>query len=153
MAVMAWLVLPLCSVQALPRPQKSGTQAILLAPPNFVCGAGQAVINTGGAVVNSVPSTVDFISNTAVSGVQLVPQTVGLHRFLNIISRVNHTVLRNRNRNLSRRNRNFLAGFRIRFHFFRIWIQRLRVETNPEPDPDPIRTQGFNDQKLKKNDS
>jgi hypothetical protein len=92
MAVLAWLVLPLCSVQALPRPQQSGTQAILLAPPNFVCGAGQAVINTGGAVFNSVPSTADFISNTAVSGVKLVPQTVGLHRFLNIISRVNHTV-------------------------------------------------------------
>jgi hypothetical protein len=54
-------VLPLCSVQALPRPQQSGTQAILLAPPNFVCGAGQAVISTGGAIVNSVPSTVDFI--------------------------------------------------------------------------------------------
>ncbi len=37
--------------------------------------------------------------------------------------------------------------FRIRIHFFRIRIQRLRLET----DPDPIRIQGFNDQKLKKN--
>jgi hypothetical protein len=48
-------------------------------------------------------------------------------------------------------------GFQIRIHFFRIriWIQRLRLETNPDPapDPDPIRIQGFNDQKLKKNDS
>jgi hypothetical protein len=76
-AAVACLLLSVCSVQGLPRPQQSGTQAILLAPLNFVRGAGQAVLNTGGAVVNSVPSTVDFISNTAVSGVQLVPQTVG----------------------------------------------------------------------------
>ncbi len=77
-AAVAWLVLCSSVVEGLPRPQQqSGTQAILLAPLNFVRGAGQAVLNTGGAVVNSVPSTVDFISNTAVSGVQLVPQTVG----------------------------------------------------------------------------
>ncbi len=45
--------------------------------------------------------------------------------------------------------------FRIRIHFFRIRIriQRLRLETNTDPDPDPIRIQGFNDQKLEKNDS
>jgi hypothetical protein len=43
------------------------------------------------------------------------------------------------------------AGFRIRIHFFRIWIQRLRLETNPDSDPDPFRIQGFNDQKLEKN--
>ncbi len=45
--------------------------------------------------------------------------------------------------------------FRIRIHFFRIRIQRLRLETttDPDTDPDPIRIQGFNDQKLKKNDS
>jgi hypothetical protein len=41
--------------------------------------------------------------------------------------------------------------FRIRFNFFRIRIQRLRLETNT--DPDPILIQGFNDQKLKKNNS
>ncbi len=41
--------------------------------------------------------------------------------------------------------------FRIRIHFLRIRIQRLRLETNT--DPDPIRIQGFNDQKLKKNNS
>jgi hypothetical protein len=40
----------------------------------------------------------------------------------------------------------FVAVFRIRIHFFRIRIQRLRLETNT----DPIRIQGFNDQKLKK---
>jgi hypothetical protein len=27
------------------------------------------------------------------------------------------------------------------------------LETNTDPDPDPIRIQGFNDQKLKKNNS
>jgi hypothetical protein len=45
--------------------------------------------------------------------------------------------------------------FRIRIIFFRIRIQRLRLETNSDPDtdPDPIRIQGFNDQKLKKNNS
>ncbi len=45
--------------------------------------------------------------------------------------------------------------FRIRINFFRIRIriQRLRLETNTDPDPDPIRIQGFNDQKLKKNNS
>jgi hypothetical protein len=37
----------------------------------------------------------------------------------------------------------FVAGFRIRIHFIRIRIQRLRLETNP----DPIRIQGFNYQK------
>jgi hypothetical protein len=49
----------------------------------------------------------------------------------------------------------FFAVFRIRSHFFRIriLIQRLRLETNTDPDPDPIRIQGFNDQKLKKNNS
>jgi hypothetical protein len=48
-------------------------------------------------------------------------------------------------------------GFRIRIYFFRIRIriQRLRLEISPDldPDPDSIRIQGFNDQKLKKNDS
>jgi hypothetical protein len=48
-------------------------------------------------------------------------------------------------------NREHPAVFRIRIHFFRIRIQSLRLETNT--DPDPIRIQGFNDQKLKKNDS
>jgi hypothetical protein len=45
--------------------------------------------------------------------------------------------------------------FRIRIHFFRIRIQRLSLETNTDPDtdPDPIRIQGFDDQKLKKNNS
>jgi hypothetical protein len=38
--------------------------------------------------------------------------------------------------------------FRIRIHFFRIRIQRWRLEANT--DPGPIRIQGFNDQKLKK---
>ena len=66
------LLVPLCT--SLPRPQN--TQAILLAPLNLVRGAGQAVFNTGGAVINAVPSTVDFLSNTAVSGVQFVPQSV-----------------------------------------------------------------------------
>jgi hypothetical protein len=50
-----------------------------------------------------------------------------------------------------------LTGFRIRIHFLRIRIQRIRMEANtdtdPDPDPDPIRIQGFNDQKLKKNNS
>ncbi len=45
-------------------------------------------------------------------------------------------------------------GFRIRIHFLRIRIQRIRMEANTDPetdpDPDPIRIQGFNDQKLKK---
>jgi hypothetical protein len=49
------------------------------------------------------------------------------------------------------------AGFRIRIHFLRIRIQRIRMEANTDtdtdPDPDPIRIQGFNDQKLKKNNS
>ncbi len=40
------------------------------------------------------------------------------------------------------------TGFRIRIHFFRIRIQRLRLETNS--DPDPVRIQGFNGQKYKK---
>ncbi len=48
-------------------------------------------------------------------------------------------------------------GFRIRIHFLRIRIriQRIRMEANTDPDadPDPIRIQGFNDQKLKKNNS
>jgi hypothetical protein len=43
------------------------------------------------------------------------------------------------------------AGFRIRIHFLR--IRRIRMEANTDPDPDPIRIQGFNDQKLKKNNS
>ncbi len=50
-------------------------------------------------------------------------------------------------------------GFRIRIHFLRIririqWI-RMEANTDPntDPDPDPIRIQGFNDQKLKKNNS
>jgi hypothetical protein len=47
-----------------------------------------------------------------------------------------------------KQNRNLISGFRIRIHFFRIWIQCLRLETNP--DQDPIRIKGFNDQKLKK---
>jgi hypothetical protein len=53
----------------------------------------------------------------------------------------------------------FLSGFRIRIHFLRIRIriQRIRMEANtdtdPDPAPDPIRIQGFNDQKLKKNNS
>jgi hypothetical protein len=49
----------------------------------------------------------------------------------------------------------FKTVFRIRIHFFRIRIriQRLRLETNTDPDPGPIRIQGFNDQKLKKNNS
>jgi hypothetical protein len=37
----------------------------------------------------------------------------------------------------------------IRINFFRIRIQRWRLDTNT--DPDPIGIQGFNDQKLKKN--
>ncbi len=39
--------------------------------------------------------------------------------------------------------------FRIRIHFFRIRIQRIRMEANTDPDtdPDPIRIQGFNDTK------
>jgi hypothetical protein len=53
------------------------------------------------------------------------------------------------------------AGFRIRIHFLRIRIririQRIQMEANTDPDtdpdPDPIRIQGFNDQKLKKNNS
>ncbi len=51
------------------------------------------------------------------------------------------------------------AGFRIRIHFLRIRIriQRIRMEANTDldtdPDPDPIRIQGFNDQKLEKNNS
>jgi hypothetical protein len=51
------------------------------------------------------------------------------------------------------------AVFRIRIRFLRIririqWI-RIEVNTDPDtdPDPDPIRIQGFNDQKLKKNNS
>ncbi len=46
----------------------------------------------------------------------------------------------------------FISVFRTRINFLRIRIriQRLRLETNTDPDPDPIRTQGFNDQKLKK---
>jgi hypothetical protein len=45
------------------------------------------------------------------------------------------------------------AGFRIRINFLRIRIriQRIRMEANT--DPDPIRIQGFNYQKLKKNNS
>jgi hypothetical protein len=45
------------------------------------------------------------------------------------------------------------AVFRIRIHFLRIRIQWIRMEANTDPDtdPDPIRIQGFNDQKLKKN--
>lgn len=71
--LVALLLLPLfCS--SLPRPQS--TQQILLAPLNLVRGAGQTVFNAGGAVINAVPSTVDFLSNTAVSGVALVPQSV-----------------------------------------------------------------------------
>ncbi len=52
-----------------------------------------------------------------------------------------------------------LSGFRIRIHFLRIRIriQRIRMEANTDPDtdtdPDPIRIQGFNDQKMKKNNS
>jgi hypothetical protein len=34
-----------------------------------------------------------------------------------------------------------VPGFRIRIHFLRIRIQRIRVEANT--DPDPIRIQGF----------
>ncbi len=49
------------------------------------------------------------------------------------------------------------AGFRIHIHFLRIRIRRIRMEANTDPDtdpdPDPIRIQGFNDQKLKKNNS
>ena len=48
-------------------------------------------------------------------------------------------------------------GFRIRINFLRIRIQRIRMKANTDPDtdpdPDPIRFQGFNDQKLKKNNS
>ncbi len=47
----------------------------------------------------------------------------------------------------------FKTGLWIRINFFRIRIQSLMLETNTDPDPDPIRIQGFNDQKLKKNDS
>ncbi len=53
----------------------------------------------------------------------------------------------------------FEAGFRIRIHFLliRIRIQWIRMEANTDPDtdpdPDPIRIQGFNDLKLKKNNS
>jgi hypothetical protein len=57
----------------------------------------------------------------------------------------------------------YTSGFRIRIHFLRIRIriQWIRMEANtdpdtdpdPDPDPDPIRIQGFNDQKLKKNNS
>ena len=51
----------------------------------------------------------------------------------------------------------FYSGFRIRIHFLRIRIQWIRMEANTDPDtdpdPDPIRIQGFNDQKLKKNNS
>ncbi len=50
----------------------------------------------------------------------------------------------------------FITGFRIRIHFLRIRIriQRIRMEASTDPtDPDPIRIQGFNDQKLKKNNS
>jgi len=50
-------------------------------------------------------------------------------------------------------------GLWIRIHFLRIririqWI-RMEANTDPDtdPDPDPIRIQGFNDQKLKKNNS
>jgi hypothetical protein len=34
-----------------------------------------------------------------------------------------------------------------------IRIQWIRMEANTDPDPDPIRIQGFNDEKLKKNNS
>ncbi len=49
----------------------------------------------------------------------------------------------------------FKAGLWIRIHFLRIririqWI-RMEANTDTDPDPDPIRIQGFNDQKLKKN--
>ncbi len=53
----------------------------------------------------------------------------------------------------------FYSVFRIRIHFLQIRIQRLRLDTNTDPytdpdtDPDPIWIQGFNDQKLKKNNS
>ncbi len=51
----------------------------------------------------------------------------------------------------------YISGFRIRIHFLRIRIriQRIRMEANTDPDtdPDPIRIQGFNGQKLKKNNS
>jgi hypothetical protein len=51
----------------------------------------------------------------------------------------------------------FVPVFRIRIHFLRIRIQWIRIEVNTDPDtdtdPDPIRIQGFNDQKLKKNNS
>jgi hypothetical protein len=49
----------------------------------------------------------------------------------------------------------FFTVFRIRIHFLRIRIQWIRMEANTDPDtdPDPIRIQGFNDQKLKKNNS
>ncbi len=45
-----------------------------------------------------------------------------------------------------------VPGFRIRIHFLRIRIQRIRMgaNTDPDTDPDPIRIQGFNGQKLKK---
>jgi hypothetical protein len=42
-------------------------------------------------------------------------------------------------------------GFGSVFIFLLIRIQRIRMEANT--DPDPIRIQGFNDQKLKKNNS
>ena len=49
----------------------------------------------------------------------------------------------------------YQSVFRIRIHFLRIRIriQRIRMEANTDPDTDPLRIQGFNGQKLKKNNS
>ncbi len=43
--------------------------------------------------------------------------------------------------------------FRIRIHFLRIRIRIQWIRMEADTDPDPIRIQGFNDQKLKKNNS
>jgi hypothetical protein len=71
-----------------------------------------------------------------------------LYGFLSLENDVNIPVFR---------IRRIRAGLWIRIHFLRIririqWI-RMEANTDPDTDPDPIRIQGFNDQKLKKNNS
>merc|ERR1711982_12908 len=65
----------LLGVEARPQPQQI-TQEVLLTPFNFVRSTGNIALSSGQQLVHSVPEAVNTVSDTAVSGVNIVPQTV-----------------------------------------------------------------------------
>merc|ERR1719210_3234467 len=74
-AVLVLSMSMLLGVEARPQPQQI-TQEVLLTPFNFVRSTGNIALSSGQQLVHSVPEAVNTVSDTAVSGVNIVPQTI-----------------------------------------------------------------------------